>query len=99
MGHRLTAGVLVRDPATAEIVWFGPDSVDVPEWVAEQAPGSHLWADDAPEAVDQGGDHGVERPAGNESREKWFEFAKSQGYNVDVLDGMSRDQIRDLFDN
>lgn len=101
MGRRLTAGVLVRDPATAEIVWFGPSSGDVPEWVAEQAPGAHLWADEEPEAEDAppAGGGPEERPAGNASRDEWIKYAQANGYAVDALDGLGRDQIRDLFDN
>lgn len=43
---------------------------------------------------DNGDLTGLERPAGNASRDEWAEYATAQGKDVD---GLGRDQIRDLF--
>ncbi len=89
MARKLATGVLVRDPETAQVVWFGPDSPDVPEWVAEQASGDHLWTGD--DDVDDSA-----RPAGNASLADWQAYAAAQGVDVE---GLSRDDIRAKFDN
>lgn len=39
----------------------------------------------------------VEAPNGNSSKSAWHEYALSQGKSADDLDGLTRDQIRDLF--
>ena len=39
----------------------------------------------------------AEPPAGNASREAWAEFALAAGKTEHELDGLSRDQIRDMF--
>lgn len=39
----------------------------------------------------------VEVPGGNASKDAWHAYALSQGKSADDLDGLTRDQIRDLF--
>lgn len=38
-------------------------------------------------------------PAGNASKEAWHKYALSQGYTEEGLDGRTRDEIRDLFND
>lgn len=40
----------------------------------------------------------VERPAGNASTEAWAEYAVAQGFAEEQLEGLGRDQIRELVD-
>lgn len=87
MARKLAAGVLVRDPATAQVVWFGPDSSDIPDWVAEQASGAHLWTGDDPDDA--------AKPSGNASLADWQAYAAAQGVDVE---GLARDEIRAKFD-
>lgn len=37
------------------------------------------------------------KPRGNASLEVWQDYAKSQGATDEDLDGMSRDEVRDLY--
>lgn len=39
----------------------------------------------------------TEAPRGNASQDEWLAYAKEQGRTDEELDGMTRDQIRDLF--
>ena len=53
---------------------------------------------DAPQAEEAPAgtpDEGV--PAGNASREDWHAYALTQGYPEDGLEGRTRNEIRDLF--
>lgn len=38
-----------------------------------------------------------ETPAGNAGRDAWEAYALTQGRTADELDGMTRNEIRDLF--
>lgn len=39
----------------------------------------------------------VEVPGGNASKDAWHAYALSQGKSAEDLDGLTRDQLRDLF--
>lgn len=65
-----------------------------------------LVGEPGPELVDfQTGDEGQVSPEGdlaprgNASLEAWQEYAKSKGATDEDLDGMTRDEIRDLYAN
>lgn len=42
-------------------------------------------------------DAGAAQPAGNASRDDWAAYAISQGATEEVLNGMSRNEIRDQY--
>ncbi len=46
MSSVLAVGVLVRNPTTSEVEFYGPGTGTIPDWVREVAPGEHLWVDD-----------------------------------------------------
>jgi hypothetical protein len=62
-----------------------------------------LLAKDADSPVEEaepiGTAKGGGKPAGNSSRDEWVEYAVSQGLILDSLEELSRNEIRDLFDN
>lgn len=53
----------------------------------------------ADEAEPIGTAKGGGKPAGNASREDWVEFALSQGRFEGSLEDLTRNEIRDLFEN
>lgn len=87
----------------------GPDVVS-PEIHASQGvrpvkPGEvHVDDPSAQEAAEtahavkvQNADPAGERPSGNASKADWAEYALANGKTTEDLDGLGRDQIRDLF--
>lgn len=66
----------------------GPDAVS-PKLQAVQEPNEGV----AP----SGG--GPDRPAGNASKDAWQTYALTQGHAAEALDGLARDDIRELFDS
>jgi hypothetical protein len=40
---------------------------------------------------------GVEAPGGSASKKAWTEYALTEGKSAEELEGLTRDQIRDLF--
>lgn len=40
---------------------------------------------------------GVEAPGGSASKKAWTEYALAEGKSAEELEGLTRDQIRDLF--
>lgn len=69
-------------------------------WEGDQAP--HTQPVESPgseEAPGSGSDARSEvlrRPAGNAGREDWMAFRAAQGVDPDVLDGMTRNELRDM---
>ena len=41
----------------------------------------------------------VEEPAGNASKEAWLAYALAHGYTAEGLEGRTRDELRDLFND
>lgn len=64
---------------------------EVPAAQAEGITNPKVWGASTPA---QSEDMAVEKPAGNASTETWAEYAAAQGKDVE---GLSRDEIRDLF--
>lgn len=97
MGRRLSGNVIVNGEV------FGP-SDKLPDWAAEAITNPKAWAGDpAPEPVDAepekdaGDTEPDDKPAGNASIEAWQDYALAQGKSADDLEGLTRNQIRDLF--
>lgn len=81
---------------------FGPGD-DVPEWAAKKITNSKVWADTGRSedtVVEPSTEDTVPEPpkAGPGSgREAWVKYARARGLTDDDLDGLSRDEIIDLF--
>lgn len=41
----------------------------------------------------------VIRPAGNASKQAWYEYALANGFEEEELDGLDRNELRDLVDD
>lgn len=50
-----------------------------------------------PAAVVVEGVSGVDKPAGNAGLDEWTAYARSQGVSDDDLEGLSRNDVRDLY--
>lgn len=48
----------------------------------------------AEETTDE--DTPVVKPAGNASKQAWYEYALANGFDADELDGLDRNELRDL---
>ena len=83
-GRKLAVNTTAVDE-DGRMVTFPAGSV-VSAKVAEGITNPKVWGDEPAES---------ERPAGNASTEAWAQYAKDQGQDVE---GMSRDEIRALFD-
>lgn len=67
---------------------------------AEPKRGTVVVGEPGPELdLDAGEADGSDAPRGNASLEAWQEYAKSKGATDEDLDGMTRDEIRDLYAN
>lgn len=53
---------------------------------------------EAPDEADAGPveDGPAVRPAGNASKQAWYEFALASGFSADELDGLDRNELREL---
>lgn len=94
---RLVANVLVSHPGTGEPVALLAGT-EVPEWAAGML-GAHV-LDEAPDEEPDEGDEDPgegEKPAGNASLDDWRAYALANGKSETDLDGLKRDEIRDLF--
>jgi hypothetical protein len=74
-----------RAPDTAVV-----EPVDVEAIVNPEGAGVHV-----PEPEDDGDD---DRPAGNASTEDWYAYRLAHGYTEAKLEGLGRDELRDLKD-
>lgn len=85
MAGRLSGRVHVAHP-TAGPRWFGPDD-DVPAEYAELITNEKAWAEKP--ASDSGGD----RPAKNDSKAAWVDYAVSQGADRDEAEASTKDDL------
>lgn len=82
---------LARNVHVGGRVFSAGDTPD--EEFAEQITNPNAWNDKA----EEGGSAEVERPSGNAALEEWQTYAKSQGASDADLDGLSRNEVRDLY--
>lgn len=69
-----------------------PDNgdVDTPETPTSEASGDEKHTEDPEE------DTPAVKPAGNASKQAWYEYALASGFDADELDGLDRNELRDL---
>lgn len=70
---------------------------DVTITVEEPENGPVLEEDRFKDGSENGGETGGEKPSGNASRDEWEAYALANGKTAEDLDGLKRDEIRDLF--
>jgi hypothetical protein len=64
----------------------------------EKDPEVHTaWPYDGPAVPDPAKRDDDTPPSGNASRDAWADYARSQGFSDDVLDGKGREEIKALF--
>jgi hypothetical protein len=92
-GVQVGAHVTGVDPAEAEVL-ADPDQDSADEELPSQdeAPAESTEPSEDPDGHESDG-----KPRGNASTETWVEYAKSQGASDEDLDGLTRDEIRDLY--
>lgn len=76
----------------------GSEAVKVPGIVGGDVP-SEPDAQAAKETAAVAGEDGIEPPPGNGSKDAWHAYALTQGRTTEELDGLNRDEIRELFDD